>query len=79
MNRRDQRLEHIISKDPRLDQLVSNIYTVHDDALGGYYSSGMFNAFTHLGRVELCRDLIQKINELYQTRYEVPEPPRPRW
>jgi len=59
------------SENENLDSLVQELQENYDRAIGDYVMGGMFSRHVYLDQVDLCKKLVTKINELYQTSYEI--------
>lgn len=61
-----------IAETPRkIDLLVGELQKEYTSADQNYQASSLFTSIGFMHRMELCRDLITKINELYKTDYKL--------
>jgi hypothetical protein len=63
-----------IMKLKKLEMLVEEIKKEYDIAKEDYDMSSMFSSGGHLMRVEMCKNLVNKINKIYGTKYSLEMP-----
>jgi len=57
----------------KLDLLVEEIQKQYRESQGDYEMSSIFGSVGPSERMDLCKYMVNKINEIYQTKYQVKE------